>query len=273
MWLITGGHQRIVFVEPHGMLHAPSYELDEKARLHERLPKLASSIGGGVGRHTKLTSIRTSCRPLPTTSCGERMGTESGPEMTSPRSTFSSRTTKDDMSGRCWLAVVQYEEEAVDGIATRADRLLGPPDPGETGGDAEAAGLAERAGEIGLAGSGRAGDEDGLTVSDPLPRGEAQDEGAVETAGRLEVEVLDRSVEVELGKSLEALVAVLGRVSLLAFEEWGRILGDEVMAAALLDRLLHRCHIVNIRGNSYLPDAPPRRALESDPSRRETNKY
>ena len=35
------------------------------------------------------------------------------------------------------------------------------------------------------------------------------------------------------------------------FEEWGRILGDEVMAAALLDRLLHRCHIINIRGNSY----------------------
>jgi len=35
------------------------------------------------------------------------------------------------------------------------------------------------------------------------------------------------------------------------FEEWGRILGDKVMAAALLDRLHHRCHIVNIRGNSY----------------------
>ena len=31
------------------------------------------------------------------------------------------------------------------------------------------------------------------------------------------------------------------------FTEWGRILGDEVMAAALLDR----CHRVNIRGNSY----------------------
>ena len=25
----------------------------------------------------------------------------------------------------------------------------------------------------------------------------------------------------------------------------------EVMAAALIDRLLHHCHIVNIRGNSY----------------------
>ena len=35
------------------------------------------------------------------------------------------------------------------------------------------------------------------------------------------------------------------------FEEWGSVLGDEVMAAALIDRLVHHCHIVNIRGNSY----------------------
>ena len=35
------------------------------------------------------------------------------------------------------------------------------------------------------------------------------------------------------------------------FEEWGSVLGDEIMAAALIDRLLHHCHIVNIRGNSY----------------------
>ena len=35
------------------------------------------------------------------------------------------------------------------------------------------------------------------------------------------------------------------------FEEWGSVFGDEVMAAALIDRLLHHCHIVNIRGNSY----------------------
>jgi DNA replication protein DnaC len=35
------------------------------------------------------------------------------------------------------------------------------------------------------------------------------------------------------------------------FEDWGEIFGDEVMAAALIDRLLHHCHIVNIRGNSY----------------------
>ena len=35
------------------------------------------------------------------------------------------------------------------------------------------------------------------------------------------------------------------------FEEWGEVFGDETMAAALIDRLLHHCHIVNIRGNSY----------------------
>jgi DNA replication protein DnaC len=35
------------------------------------------------------------------------------------------------------------------------------------------------------------------------------------------------------------------------FESWGEIFGDEVMAAALIDRLVHHCHIVNIRGNSY----------------------
>ena len=35
------------------------------------------------------------------------------------------------------------------------------------------------------------------------------------------------------------------------FEEWGEVFGDEVMAAALIDRLVHHCHIVTIRGNSY----------------------
>lgn len=36
-----------------------------------------------------------------------------------------------------------------------------------------------------------------------------------------------------------------------SFEEWGEVFGDEVMASALIDRLVHHCHIVNIRGNSY----------------------
>jgi DNA replication protein DnaC len=37
-----------------------------------------------------------------------------------------------------------------------------------------------------------------------------------------------------------------------AVKDWPEILaGDEAMAAALLDRLLHRCHVLNIRGHSY----------------------
>jgi len=36
-----------------------------------------------------------------------------------------------------------------------------------------------------------------------------------------------------------------------SFDEWGEVLGDDVMASALIDRLVHHCHIVNIRGNSY----------------------
>ena len=35
------------------------------------------------------------------------------------------------------------------------------------------------------------------------------------------------------------------------FDEWGEIFGDDLMAGALIDRLLHHCHIVNMRGNSY----------------------
>jgi DNA replication protein DnaC len=37
-----------------------------------------------------------------------------------------------------------------------------------------------------------------------------------------------------------------------AFGEWGHIFaGDAIMASAALDRLLHRCTVVNIRGESY----------------------
>ncbi|MCC6421838.1 MAG: ATP-binding protein [Gemmataceae bacterium] len=35
------------------------------------------------------------------------------------------------------------------------------------------------------------------------------------------------------------------------FAEWGEVLGDSVIAAAILDRLLHHSHVVNIRGESY----------------------
>ena len=33
-----------------------------------------------------------------------------------------------------------------------------------------------------------------------------------------------------------------------SFAEWGGILGDEVLATAILDRLLHHCDVINING-------------------------
>jgi len=52
-----------------------------------------------------------------------------------------------------------------------------------------------------------------------------------------------------MGRRYERASTIL--TSNKGFEEWGEVLGDEVMAAALIDRILHHCHIVNIRGNSY----------------------
>lgn len=36
-----------------------------------------------------------------------------------------------------------------------------------------------------------------------------------------------------------------------SFGEWGELPGDRALATAVLDRLLHHAHILNIRGNSY----------------------
>ena len=35
------------------------------------------------------------------------------------------------------------------------------------------------------------------------------------------------------------------------FEEWGEFLGDPVITAAMLDRLMHKCEMFNMRGESY----------------------
>ena len=51
LWIVDRSGQRIVFVEPHGMLHAKAYIHDEKARLHERLPEIANELGQRCNRH------------------------------------------------------------------------------------------------------------------------------------------------------------------------------------------------------------------------------
>jgi len=36
-----------------------------------------------------------------------------------------------------------------------------------------------------------------------------------------------------------------------SFSDWQELFGDTVIASAILDRLLHHCKVVNIKGHSY----------------------
>lgn len=52
-----------------------------------------------------------------------------------------------------------------------------------------------------------------------------------------------------------------------SFTEWGNILGDQVIATAILDRLLHHSFTINIRGDSYrlkgkMKSRPPESSTE-----------
>ena len=37
----------------------------------------------------------------------------------------------------------------------------------------------------------------------------------------------------------------------LGFDRWNEIFGDQVLTAALVDRLTHKAHLVNMNGESY----------------------
>ena len=49
LWVKSEEAQRIVFIEPHGMLYAKAYAKDDKAQLHERLPELSRKIANRSG--------------------------------------------------------------------------------------------------------------------------------------------------------------------------------------------------------------------------------
>ena len=64
LWVKSSDQQRIVFVEPHGMLNAKAYVKDEKAQLHERLPELANQIATRSGDlNVQLDSFIVSATP------------------------------------------------------------------------------------------------------------------------------------------------------------------------------------------------------------------
>ncbi|MBL8693874.1 MAG: IS21-like element helper ATPase IstB [Planctomycetes bacterium] len=72
------------------------------------------------------------------------------------------------------------------------------------------------------------------------------DEVGFRALTRLEASLFFRLVSVRYQRS--ATVITTNK----AVKEWPEVFaGDEVMVTALLDRLLHRCHVFNIKGRSY----------------------
>jgi DNA replication protein DnaC len=53
------------------------------------------------------------------------------------------------------------------------------------------------------------------------------------------------------------------------FAEWGDVLGDAVIATAILDRLLHHSHVISIRGESYRLREKKRAGLFGSPAQAE----
>ncbi len=53
LWIKDSVHQKIIFIEPHGMIHAGPYKNDDKAQLHETLLKLSEELK----KRTKLKNV------------------------------------------------------------------------------------------------------------------------------------------------------------------------------------------------------------------------
>ena len=65
-----------------------------------------------------------------------------------------------------------------------------------------------------------------------------------------------RLSEAQRAGRLAEEITRLGRIPLLVtsnkpFSGWGEIFGDEVVAAAMIDRLVHHAEILNLKGDSY----------------------
>ena len=74
----------------------------------------------------------------------------------------------------------------------------------------------------------------------------AIDEVGFEQLGRAEASLLFRLVSYRYGRGSILITTNKG------IKDWPEMLaGDEVLATAILDRLLHKSHVLNIKGRSY----------------------
>ena len=89
------------------------------------------------------------------------------------------------------------------------------------------------------------------------PRSQANDDAILEAAVQLLGEVGYTRLSSDQAHGLFELVTARYErrptivTSNLTFAEWGGLLGDDVLATALLDRLLHHAEVVAINGRSY----------------------
>jgi DNA replication protein DnaC len=56
------------------------------------------------------------------------------------------------------------------------------------------------------------------------------------------------------------------------FGRWGEVFGDEVVAAAMIDRLVHHAEVISLKGDSYRPQGPRPRPLRGRHRRRMTTR-
>lgn len=64
LWIREGDVQRIIFIEPHGMVYSESYKHDDKAQLHKKLPELGKALAKRSGlKNVALDSYIVSATP------------------------------------------------------------------------------------------------------------------------------------------------------------------------------------------------------------------
>jgi len=55
----------------------------------------------------------------------------------------------------------------------------------------------------------------------------------------------------------------------LPFEQWTEVLDNERLTGAVLDRLTHRCHILEASGESYRLKDARKRSMQKKPARKD----